>query len=202
MTSLPDFSQWVPVTAAVAILVFVSRELLEWRRRSAADARKVRALKKVLARECELNHWAVNQLSDTLIEMRKASVQEDASRVSLSKSASGDFAVMVTDHDGSGQGGMLPALQRDALMKHLVEIAALDENLYVVCESALDGLAEAEHVFKSLVHGPDAHFPSTLENYYDGLIDYGLEELRDSSSALKKLYHSCTGLELGPGKLR
>ena len=202
LSVIPSFSQLLPITAFVAILVFMTKEILEWRRRSAADARKIRALKKVLARDCELNYWAMTQLSDTLTKMRESGVSEDASRISISKRAGGGFLVMVEDGDGSGGGGMLPSIQRDALLKHLVEIAALDESFYAKCESALDGLSEADHVHQSLVHGPDKHFPSTPENYYEGLIDYGLGELNDSAAKLKNLYLACTGSELKRGKLR
>lgn len=97
---------------------------------------------------------------------------------------------------------MLLRIQKDVLSKHLVEIAALSEKLSPLCESALDALAEAEHVFNSLVYGPDAHFPSTRENYFDGLIDYGIEELNESALAVKRLYFSCTGHELIRGRLR
>lgn len=202
MASAPDLSQWLPATAIVAVLVFATREILEWRRRSAADARKLRALKKVLARECELNYWQIDKLNEVLTGMREVDIQEDAARVSFAESASGGFVVTITSRDGNGWGGMLQGVQKDVLLKHLVEIAALSEQLSLLCECALDALAEAEHVFSSLVYGPEAHFPSTRENYFDGLIDYGLEELRKSSSAVKELYFSCTGLELTRGKLR
>jgi hypothetical protein len=83
-----------------------------------------------------------------------------------------------------------------------VEIAGLYGSFYAKCEIAFDGLSEADHVFQLLVHGPEKHFPSTLENYYDGLIDYGLRELKDSVNGLQELYFLCTGTVLEHGKLR
>lgn len=199
---LPSFWQLLPATALVAILIFFVKEYLEGRRRKSADARKVQALKKVLARECQLNFYAIGRLRDTLTEMQESGVTEDATRLPLSKSSAGGYVYMITDHTGSGSGGALVGIQRDSLLKYLVEIAALNEDLYSKCEIALDGLSEADHVYQSLVHGPEKHFPSTPENYYEGLIDYGLRELKDSIAALQELYLACTGSALLQGKLR
>jgi hypothetical protein len=202
LSSLPSFRQLLPVTALIAILIFLVKEYLEGRRRKAADARKVQALKKVLARECQLNYSAIGRLRDTLTAMQESGVTKDATRLSISKSPAGGYLYMIKNSTGSGHGGMLVGIQRDSLLKYLVEIAGLDESFYSKCEIALDGLSEADHVFQSLVHGPEKHFPSTPENYYEGLADYGLGELNDSIAALQDLYLVCTGSVLRQGKLR
>ena len=202
LASLAGLSQLLPATVLVAILIFLAREILEGRRRKAADARKVKALKMVLARECQLNYTAIGRLRDTLMEIKEHGVTEDAARLSLSNNAAGGYIYMITDHSGSGVGGVLIAIQRDTLLKYLVEIAGLDEGFYSKCEIALDGLSEADHVYQGLVHGPEKHFPSTPENYYKGLIDYGLAELNESIARLQELYLVCTGSVLQQGKLR
>ena len=200
--SWSDHGEWLPITAWVALGVFVLREVLEWRRRRAADARKVQALKKVIARECELNYWSVDQLSDTLSEMRKIGAEKDASRFTLTTRAAGEVVVQLSDEDGSGHGWMLPRICTETLTKHLAEVAALDEEFFTVCEAAVGATAEADHIHRSLVQGPPAHFPSSRENYYEGLIGYGLKELQGVVAAIKALYLACTGTELTHGRLR
>lgn len=202
LTGLPSFDNFLPVTALVAVVIFLVREYLEGRRRKSSDARKVRALRKVLARECQLNYYAIDLLRDTLTEMQDVGVAEDAARLSLSKRPAGGYVFILTDLKGSKQGGVLVGIQRETFLKYLVEIAGLDERLYSKCEIALDGLSEADNVYQSLVHGPEIHFPSTNEDYYKGLIDYGIGELNDSINGLKALYFACTGSELQKGKLR
>jgi hypothetical protein len=199
---LPSLYQLLPATALVAILIFFGREFLEGRRRRAADDRKIKALKTVLARECQLNYSAITRLQDALSSMLESGVAADAAGLSVSKSAASGYVYMITDHNGSSLGGVLVGIQRDTFLKYLVEIAGLDEDLYSKCEIALDALSEADHVYQSLVHGPEKHFPSTLENYYEGLIDYGLRELTYSISGLQALYLVCTGSVLQQGKLR
>jgi hypothetical protein len=201
LSVLPTFSQLLPATAFVAILIFAFKEYLEARRRNAADIRKVLALKKVLARDCQLNYTAIDRLIIVMTDIRDGGIYEDATRISFSTSPSGGHVYMLSG-TGSDHGGSLISIQRDALLKHLIEIAGLDEDFYSKCEKALDGLSEANHVYNSLVYGPPSHFPSSQENYYEGLVDYGLEELRKSVDALKELYLACTGKGLERGKLR
>lgn len=202
LANLPDFTQLLPLTAVVAILLFLTKEGLELRRRRAAEGRKLRALKKVLARDCEINFFAIQSLSRTLTEMRDYGVAEDASIFSITRESAGDYSYTLTTHEGAWGGGVLRSIRRDSLLKHMVEIASFDGALYSKCESALDGLTEADHVYLSTVHGPGGNFPSTKENYYDGLIEYGIEELERSTASLKGLYRECTGSELTKGKLR
>jgi len=109
---------------------------------------------------------------------------------------------MITDDSGTISGGVLISIQKDYILKHLVEIAGLNESFYSKCEIALDGLSDANHIYQSLVNGPDKHFPYTPENYYEGLIDYGLEQLNDSIVAVQELFLACTGSVLEHGKLR
>ena len=47
-------------------LNFLGREWLEFRRRRAAKKRRVAAIKAILARNCELNHWATKSLTRIL----------------------------------------------------------------------------------------------------------------------------------------
>lgn len=197
-----DHAEWLPITVWAAIILFVLKEVVEWKRRRAADLRKVRALKRVVARECELNFSAMTGLTETLNDMQEVGVNVDAKRVSVMKDARGDFLVQLRRRDGCGSGYVLRLIQRETILKHLVEIASLDENFYSLCETAVSELAEAEHVHSSLVYGPPEYFPSSPENYYEGVIDYGLKELKDSVCALKALYLSCTGTELTKGRLR
>lgn len=202
LSSLPSLSDLLKATGLIAILLFVIRECLEWRRRRAADARKVQALKKVLARECQLNYSAVDRLRDTLTEMRESGITEDATRLSIENDPSGGYMYMIKDAGGARHAGVLVGVQKDSIVKYLVDIAALDKSFYEKCDRALDGLSEADHVFQSLVHGPRKHFPSTAESYYDGLVEYGLRETADSVAALQELYFACTGSVLQQGKLR
>lgn len=202
LASFPSFDNFLPITSLVAIMIFLVREYMEGRRRKLSDSRKVLALKKVLARDCQLNYHAIENLRDTFIEIKGAGVDKDAARLSLSKREAGGYTYIITDLNGSYQAGVLAGIQRETLLKYLVEIAGLDESLYSKCEIALDGLSEADNVYQSLVHGPQKHFPSTAEDYYSSLADYGIDELKKSISGLKELYFVCTNSELKQGKLR
>lgn len=194
-------SQLVPITVLAAVLLFGAREILELRRRKAADKRKRQAFMKVLARECELNLWRIERLSEVLSAMQEAGVKDDASLVQTTKGGEDSFIVIVGPA-GNSRGLALRPVTRSTVEKHLVEIAALDEQLYSLCDALLDGLADTQHVFRCLTEGPPIHFPSTPGNYYDGVATYGIKAIATAKTSMSKLYKECTGHELSRGRVR
>lgn len=188
---MSDLSTIIPVTALVAITLFGIKEFLEWRRRAAADTRKLQAIKKVLARDIEFNHRSIVDLSEILTEIKDAPVRDLASVLSITPDPSGGFVVIFLEN-----GYLQKGLRRENLVKHLVDIAALDESFYEHCNTVLDGVSAANHVLRSLVNGPDKHFPSTPHNFYRGLAEYGVDELARSREIIKNFYTLCTGSEL------
>lgn len=197
LRNMSDLTTLLPITATVAITLFTVKELLEWRRRAATDKRKLLAIKKVLARDVELSYGAMSDLSELLTQIQKKKLDEKASELSVTSHPAGGFVVMFR-----GSGYIQRGIRRENFLKHLVDVASLDESFYNHCETAVDGLSEAEHVLLSLVHGPDRHFPSTPKNYYEGLADYGSDVLTASTEALKTFYQACTGTELKQGRIR
>ncbi|WP_157839622.1 hypothetical protein [Comamonas testosteroni] len=197
LTIMSDLSTIIPVTAVVTITLFGIKEFLEWRRRTAADRRKLQAIKKVLARDIELNYSSISNLNLMLNEIKNKKLSENAAEISITSRPAGGFVVRY-DRGSYVQHG----IRKDNFLKHLVDIASLDESFYKECESALNELSEAEHILLSLVHGPGADFPSTPNNYYEGLADYGVQNLAKSTTAIKRFYQICTGSELLRGKNR
>lgn len=197
-----DISKIIPVTALVGILLFIFKEFIESRRRKAADRRKLRAVKKILTRECLINYYSVNNLREVFTLMQDARVSENSSRLSISERPAGGHVYMITDSVRHSCGGILNGVQKEVLLKCLIEVAGQDEDFYSKCETVVDRLSEADDIYQSLVHGPEIHFPSSPENYYEGLIDYAQGELNDVITALQDLHLSCTGHEITQVKCR
>lgn len=61
-----------PVTVVAAVVLFVAREVVEDIKRRRANARKGRAFRTLLARECELNHLAHKRLTEALLKIQEA----------------------------------------------------------------------------------------------------------------------------------
>ena len=57
---------YLSVTVAAAVILFITREQLEFRRRKAERTRKTKAIKLLLAEELEKNHWGSTPFSRTV----------------------------------------------------------------------------------------------------------------------------------------
>lgn len=185
--------QWLPITVVATLALFVVRELLEWRRRRAADQRKVKALKKIIARECRKNNSAIATLLWACEQLQTAAASQDPSRVFMTERDSGGFFACVNFGEDHTIGWSAAPVTRDALHKHLPEVAALDEDFFAECERAIDAIEVAEWIPGQLVQikvaGPDEvqdwNLTSRLRNYQ--------LQLTNANLANRSLHMVCTG---------
>ena len=70
---MESFSSILPATVVAAVVLFVLKELFEGVRRYRGDQRKKQALRSLLARECELNHWTIKSIRDIVETIRDES---------------------------------------------------------------------------------------------------------------------------------
>lgn len=198
MTDIVALPSWLPITAVVALGVFVLREFLEWRRRRATEVRKLRAMKRIVARECVGNHRSILRLIEAYELIQTAKVAEDPERLRISQTRTGHYSIMIHNPDGTGSGWNLRPIQRDTLLKHLSEVAALDDELFKLCEIVISVLESSAYSFSMLVHGPEPHWGVPLEVFYGAVPVGALAQLRAAEVELEKLHVFCTGESLPP----
>lgn len=191
----------LPATVVVAITLFIVREVLEARRRRRSEARRLEAIRRLLAREVELNKWTERKLLDALSAVTEFSHDDSTTLEVRRLSTGGDRFYRRPTDAPDGASFPLPAVYDAELRKHLLEIATLDKNFLEIAEAAVDAVAEMRHVRDSLVSylsGDEETFPEFL----DGFASYGKEELKAGSGALTELYLACTGKDEIPIRLR
>lgn len=194
---------YLPATVVAAVLLFIAKEVIEAVRRYRADARKVQALKALLARECELNLWPIKSLRDIFKNVPKLDDENPEILVTIEQRPSGRAIARIRSYDGgSGSTRTVPDVHRDLMSKHIFEVAALDRKLFEVFEPAYDSLATLEHVRESLVHIHESEEEADNPDLLRGLADYGLGELKKVEAALGALYLHCTGKNLETHRLR
>lgn len=193
----------LPLTAVVAIVLFVSKELLESFRRLQADRRKIKALKDLLARECELNLWVVKSLRRIFSEIHTGENENPQVKIEIHHKPSGRPFVKVFSDDGGLETHMgVPKPHRELMSKFLLDVATLDRELFLLMEPAYEALAHLEHIRESLVHAEEDSELIGQDNYLEGLARYALEELNNAEASLAALYKHCTGNELTKHRLR
>lgn len=199
-------SSWVsvlPITALIAIFIFVCKEVLEFIRRRSGDQRKLQALKALLARECELNLWTIKNLRRIFSEVHTVENENPQISVEVLRTPSGrPFARVISDDEGTELHIGIPKAHRELMSKFLLDVATLDKKLFEVMEPAYDGLAELEHIHESLLNVRDAPEFIGSSGYLEGLAGYALDEIQNVENALSSLYMHCTGKALTKHRLR
>lgn len=192
---------WLPATALVALLIFVAKEMLEVARRSSAERRRKEALRALLARECELNHWAIQSLR-RIAGGLKGLVRpaSEAFRIEFAKSGR-VYACVDDEEGGAGFKIPLPVVHKVHLQGSLLDIATLDKKLFVLAEAALTAIAELEHVREGFLYHGSAEDEEERE-HADGFAEYAIGELEDAFVSISALYKECTGAELSGARIR
>lgn len=198
-----DWLTLLPITAIVAVIVFLFREMLEHFRRKSSDQRKVKSLTRLLARECELNLWTIKSLRRIVSEVHRDEKPNLGVTVSVQRTTSGrPFAQISSDDGGLISQIPIPRVHRELMSKFLLDVATLDQALFEVMEPAYDSVGELEHVSESLVNIHDAPEDIGLESFLEGFAGYAINELNEIESNLGKLYMHCTGKKLEQHRLR
>lgn len=193
----------LPATALVALFVFLARESLEFFRRRGSDRRKIAALTHLLARECELNYWTIKALRYIVIQIPSEENPEAQGTLSIERTSSGRAYARITSWDGGSESHHgIPQVHRDLMSKFLLDVATVDQKLFLVMEPAYDALAEIEHVRDSLLAAPEAPHFIGQKDYLEGFAGYAKDELNEAETRLQALYKHCTGKDLTQHRLR
>jgi hypothetical protein len=183
----------LPSTVIIAIFLFVLKEGLEWNRRRRANNRQIRAFKTLLARECELNRWSMHGLSQALDEM----VGQSADELSIDYEIERNQFGKVIFRNDNGSSWPLPEEHADFMRDNMFDVAALDETLFSLLESAYDSVVELAHLRQSFIQ-----YLEIDRQHLEGFVGYGINRLKDIQLTLEELYLACTGEELGMGRVR
>jgi hypothetical protein len=177
-----------------AIARFVLKRAVEAFRRWRADVRKYRALRILLARECELNHWAHKALTDALTAIQRDFTSGDPGDYFIDRGRPGEIVVR-QQRGNMWNAWPLPDARTDLMRKVLPYVATLDQSLLVCLEAAYDSAINLRHIRESLVHfiESDDEDDKAIFRMFPGC---RLRELPDLLADWEKLYQECTGTEL------
>jgi hypothetical protein len=189
------FASLLPATVVAAIALFFVKEVVEGIRRWRADARKGRAFRTLLARECELNHWTYKRLKEALLAIQEDFEKGLAAEYSI-KRPNSEEVVFRQEHDGRLRSeSTLPDARTDLMSKVMLDVATLDKSLLASLEAAYDSAINMRHVRNSLMRFIESN-EEDLKKFFRGFPEYGLGQLEEILADLDKLYKECTGKEL------
>lgn len=203
--SLLTNEKLIPVSALVAILLFITRELLDWYRKSKTRKNEIRALKQIFARECQLA-WSINQqikkLCAKFAPYEKDSTDKCPLNFGVAKTSAGKIRYTISENGTPRSGGTLSEPSVATFTKYLYEVAKLDPTFYGKVNLAYAAVIELKHLHHSLVDNEDTSREIGIDNIMLGFSGYALKELVWTEQELKSLYQYCTDKELTEGLLR
>jgi len=201
--SLPNISQYLPITVISAILLFVLKETIEFYKRRSAERRKIEAIKHLISIELQLNYWAVITIFRIFGEINKYLLSFPQAQFWLYTLPSGAESVRCSkDSDRECYiSYSIPFIVDKQYKTLFLTIAELDEKLLRLLEKAYDELAELNHLRSSLIDylkddKNDKH------HFFKSFIEYAMEHEKPCNETLKAAYHNCAGKELQEAKLR
>lgn len=177
----------LPVTALVAICLFVFKESVEVFRRRRAEKRKVGAIKRMVARDLELNQWAVNSFRHAVGALERIEA-EKGRRGRIYESVA---KLMHYEHwiDGEAHrsGGVLPPVVSGSVDRLLMDAATLDQGLLAHIERATTALANLNHIRVGVIEHIDD------DMWRGGFIDFAKRELDLIEGELQQVHLYCAG---------
>jgi hypothetical protein len=190
-----EYPNVVPIAVAVAIVLFLAKETLELIRRLKTDGRKLHAIRRLLARECERNNWAISRLLDQLTAVDDALKSNE--NIEIVHDSIGNVRLHAEYVGRAFAESPIRVIHTQYLERFLFDAAALDTRLFAAIEGALDTLPEAIHVRDSLIY-----YVSEDQQHLEGFTDYARDELDLAMDAIRHLYFVCTCEPLAKTRVR
>lgn len=196
------------VAIVVAVLVFLTREGLEARRRDKSRQRQIAAIKIGLARTCELNNWTVKSLRSQFAAMPglEEEAEEDSRAPEFTVSFRRNGRVDLLEKEGSEVRKISPLIEArlEDLKANFLDVAELEPTLLPALDEAISALENLNHARDSLISYllKEDELAQNFEDMLPSFVSYGRERIEDTHQALNDLYKQCTGKALTEHRVR
>jgi len=161
-------------------------------------------LKKIIARECELN-WYLSCSIEKICSYFKPFEGDESScpyKFLIIHQPTMYDRYQILNGKGTSYGGTVPKAHTNIISKHLLDIAKIDTEFYIKLEAVNDAARELEHLRNSLVDINHTEEMIGVVNVMVSFSGYALEEIEEAQKSLKSLYKYCTGLNEPKPRLR
>ena len=193
---LNSLSPLLPITALVAIGLFLAKEVMELVRRRRADARKLGAIRRILSRDLELNQWVLEALRNAVGALERIEAEHGRKgRIYESPGKRIRYEHWVEGDKHRSDGG-LPSVYATNFDRYLLDVATLDRKMLSYVEIASTALANLDHVRSGVVEHIDD------QTWRGSFVLYARGELDKAEIDLQRLYQYCTGAQKVPVRLR
>lgn len=198
----------LPATVVAAIILFAVKEALEAKRRGKANARKRKAIRRLIADEIERNNWTIKSLRQGLFQIERHLI-ENGSALSILVGALGERYVRREEDGIKVTQFPVGKVHTDALSANLMALAEIDETIFDEALEASDAMKELDHVLKSMVEQITNYSAAkSLEeivearDLLEGFVEYAREVIEHCDNTFRNFYKNLTGQSLQGHRVR
>lgn len=193
----------IPVTALIAILLFIFREVIDLIKKYKSKNAEVRTYKKLIARELEENLWTYKVVFRTIKEVKQH----------LEEFPNPHFSLIYT-HDARvlfrvrrmGEGTELTGGHSLVNTKHVVfdriiiQLANSDASFFDLIQDAYDAILDLESLRNALIGYIQKEDPINVK-YIEGWFVYALEQEQEIFKKMDAAYQKCANKPLTEHRL-
>lgn len=191
----------LPITVYVAIILFATKELVEFIKRIRGNKRKVEAIKEILAEEIELNYWAYKVLDRTINESIQDIENFETHEFYIEETSIGKIRFN-SETDIGNSSHPIPEVIFERYDKLMIELAYLNESIFNKVQNGYRHIKELNHIRMSLIETLQDTEENEKETMWSGFLGYAKGELPDIYDGMNTLYRNMKGRELKEFKLR
>ena len=202
--SIKSLGGFLPVTVAAALVLFLVREILEFRRRKAERARKTTAIKLLLAEELEKNHWVLVSMFRVLNKIKTASDEHPRAtfRLHVTRDGSEYFRMKREPGDEHELRNWIPKFHTVLYEKLLPSLAELDSALFESISTTYSKIAELSHYRETMTSFLAGEVLSPTPEMTRRFLSHFADKKDDYYAALNNGYKILTDTDLKEWKLR
>lgn len=148
-----NLSDFIPITAIVAIILFIAREIFDFIKKWRQEKNKRKAISFLLAEELKINYWSQISLFRAYKQLAElVGKHPDAVyRVRTTRFDKDIFEYKVEPDDKFWSGHPIPKFINDKYKSLLPSLAELDINCANILEKTYEKVAELEHFRQTVV---------------------------------------------------
>lgn len=193
-------NQFFPITVIVAILLFVTREIIDSIKRYRMNLREIIATKQLFSAELERNYWTYKQLFRTIKNVKE--MKEHLSKPEFYFIYTHDGRVLYRcDHNGEFfHSHVLVDVHEKIYDRVLIEVAKLDNKLFESMQKAYISIRKLSDFRNSLISYIEQEIKED-EAFFDDWIEYALKHENEIYSDMNALYKLCSNSDLKEHRL-
>lgn len=188
-----QLNQLVPITALIAIILFIFREVIDFLKNRLERKREVQVYKELVGEEIKHNYEVLDSFSsivDFLVRVREENI--DKVRYKIETDRYGNEYVSIKLGDKSSKGSLyiwLKKFQTDQFDNHIPQLAKLDRRLYISLNDIYKTIRHWEKIRNEMVCSLAREIKSSERSFFININLQSFARDKDNNyNILRKAY--------------